>query len=190
MGLREANFEGAQIGGVSSEIVVDGWDADAGVDCSAVVLEAEVQVLGVINGVAPGWGGRDHLFKDVEVEYQAVLFLARGCSEFTQRRKRLPVFGTGFVHRGAISWCEPAILLGDALVGAETVVVRTVGFGCIRPSHHTSIGRIASQEEVVAEVHVRRGVARTLFTNDGVVVDEQSGSFGRELEGDAAGDVV
>ena len=81
-------------------------------------------------------------------------------------------------------------MLDDTLVGAEAVVVRAVVRAGIRPDHHTAAGSIASQKEVVAVVHVGRGVAGDVLADDGVVVGEQSGGLGGKLEGDAAGDVV
>ena len=122
-------------------------------------------VIGITLGVLGGFlGGRVD---------DAVLFLAGGGGEFLQGSERLHGAGLGFVDLFAFGRGDEAVLLVDAGVGAEAVVVgRSVRRVIVDVEQD---GRcVFTKEEVVAPLHVGRGLGLGLG-QDGVVVEQHAG---------------
>ena len=84
---RLAHFDRAEVRRAAGESVVDRGNGDAGVHGFAGRLQPEVQIHGVIHRVAFRRIGRRHALEDVEVDLDAVRFLAGGGAKLGERRK-------------------------------------------------------------------------------------------------------
>jgi len=80
-----AGFQGAEVRSTARKVFVDGGDHNARVHGFAIRLQHEVEIHGVVNGVAIDVVGRRQLLEDVEVELNGVGFLARRSLELLQR---------------------------------------------------------------------------------------------------------
>src|SRR5688572_27272319 len=74
--FRLVELEGAEIGGFTRDVVVDGGQRDSGVNSSGVRIKPEVQIHGVIDVVAAAGVGRRQTFEDVVIHFDAVRLLA------------------------------------------------------------------------------------------------------------------
>ena len=155
LGLGLVEFKGAEVGGFACEVVVDCREHLGGVDGFGVGFQTEVQVGGVIDLVALVDVGGHELFEDVEVEFDAVGFLAGSLLEVGEGGEVAP-FGAGD---------QPLVLLRYAFVGAESVVVRAVVRGAIGPDHDGAVGRVAAEEEIIAEVGIGVRILGILFAD-------------------------
>ena len=67
-----AEFQCAEVRGAAGEVFVDGRDHNARVHGFAICLQREVQIHGMVNGVAIKGVGWRQLLEDVEVDLNGV----------------------------------------------------------------------------------------------------------------------
>src|SRR5438067_345401 len=96
--FRLIQFDGAEVGGSTCEVVIDCGQQNTRVDRLSLRIEAEIQVHRVIHVVPARWVWRPQIFKDVIVQFEAVLFLSGCVPELCQAPKDLPVRLLGLVR--------------------------------------------------------------------------------------------
>lgn len=144
MGLGLVEFEGAEVWGLASEVVVHCGEDLPRVDRFGVRFEAEVEVHRMVDVVAAVDVGHGQIFEDVVVKLDAVGFLAGGLFEFVESCEG--------AHLRAGS--SPVVLPGYVAIGTEAVVVAAEA-GCgMGPGHDAFVRCVTTEEDVVAEVGV------------------------------------
>src|SRR5688572_27557461 len=73
-----ADLQRAEIGSFSAELLVDRRYDDPGVDSFAACFQPEIQIRRMIHGVPLRGIGRSHLLKHIEVDLDAMSFVASG----------------------------------------------------------------------------------------------------------------
>ena len=75
--------------------IIDCWNRHGCIHCAAAGFQAEIQIHGVIHGVTFRRIGGNHFLEDIEIDFDAMCFLACCSSEVRQGRVRFPVFRRG-----------------------------------------------------------------------------------------------